>query len=130
MKLKLIRMYFKPTYTIGKLYIDGVYQCDTLEDPPRDIKIKGETCIPKGVYKVIINMSARFKKLMPLLINVPDFEGVRIHSGNTSKDTEGCPLVGQNKLVGKVVNSRLEFDKLMEKIISFKDDLEIEITHI
>ncbi len=129
MKLELKRLYFKETYTIGKLYVDGVYQCDTLEDThrPDGDKVYSETCIPEGAYQVIINMSNRFKKLMPLLLNVPGFEGIRIHSGNTAADTSGCILVGQNKIKGMVVNSCLMFDKLMEKIQNEKD-IEITIT--
>lgn len=129
MKLELKRLYFKDTYTIGKLYVNGYYLCDTLEDKhrPDGEKVYGETCIPVGTYQVIINMSNRFKKLMPLLLNVPGFEGIRIHSGNTSADTSGCILVGQNKIKGMLVNSRLEFDKLMNKIQNEKD-IEIIIT--
>lgn len=127
MKLELRRAYFKPTYTIGHLYIDNVYFCDTLEDPWREVKIPHETCIPLGTYKVIITMSNRFKKLMPLLVNVPNFEGIRIHSGNVSADTSGCILVGQNKIKGMVVNSRLTFDNLMDKIQN-ETDLTITIT--
>lgn len=121
MKLELKRLYFKDTYTIGKLYINGVYQCDTLEDVTREIKIQDKTCIPAGTYKVIITMSNRFKKMMPLLLDVPYFEGIRIHSGNTSVDTSGCILVGLNKIKGMVVNSRLMFDNLMGKIEHEKD---------
>ena len=112
MILTLDRKYKLPTYTIGKLYIDGEYFCDTLEDKDRGltdgmtvseiskIKIKKETAIPTGTYKVTITYSNRFKKNMPLINNVKGFEGIRIHSGNTDKDTEGCILVGQNKFVG------------------------------
>lgn len=121
MKLEIKRLYFKDTYTIGKIYLNGVYQCDTLEDVPRDVKIQDKTCIPAGTYKVIITMSNRFKKMMPLLLKVPGFEGIRIHSGNTSVDTYGCILVGLNKIKGMVVNSRLMFDNLMGKIEHEKD---------
>lgn len=95
-------------YTIGKMYIDGTYFCDTLEDKVRDIgetKIAGETAIPYGRYKVVVNMSPRFKRELPLLLNVPRFEGIRIHRGNTDKDSSGCILVGENKVKGKVINS-------------------------
>ena len=126
MKLTISRLYYKEAYTIGKLFIDGEYHCDTLEDVPRVIKVDHETCIPKGTYDVIISMSQRFKKLMPSLLNVPGFEGIRIHSGNTHADTSGCILVGQNKIKGMLVNSRLEFDKLMDKIKD-AEELTIEI---
>ena len=127
MKLKLQRIFKAETYTIGKLFIDGVYFCDTLEDKVRDVKIKGITAIPTGKYKVKITMSNRFKKLMPLLIDVPNFEGIRIHSGNTSEDTEGCILVGKNSETGKVTNSRNTFEKLMLELNKDKDNLSIEI---
>ena len=127
MKLKLQRTFKAETYTIGKLFIDGVYFCDTLEDKVRDVKIKGITAIPTGKYKIQITMSNRFKKLMPLLINVPNFEGVRIHSGNTSEDTEGCILVGKNSEPGKVTNSRNTFEKLMLELNKDKNNLSIEI---
>lgn len=127
MKLELKRTFFKDTYVIGHLFIDGVYFCDTIEDVPRKVKIDHETCIPAGDYNVILTMSNRFKKVMPLLLNVPGFEGIRIHSGNTSVDTSGCILVGQNKIKGMVVNSRLMFDKLMEKL-DHSTDISISIT--
>jgi len=116
MNILLKRTYKGNDYTIGKLYIDGVYFCDTLEDAVRPVKIKHETAIPEGTYQVVITMSARFKKLMPLLLNVPNFDGIRIHSGNTKEDTSGCLLVGENKERGKVINSRLTFVKLFALI--------------
>lgn len=116
MELILERIALKDTYTIGKLYIDGIYFCDTLEDKVRDIKIKGETAIPYGTYKGKITYSPRFKKLLPLILDVPNFSGIRIHSGNTENDTEGCILVGENKVIGKVINSRIIFNKLMSKL--------------
>ena len=93
MKLKLIRTWYADTYTIGKLYIDGVYFADTLEDKNRDVdkngifnngekKVYGKTCITFGTYKVILSMTSKFKKILPLLLNVPQFDGIRIHSGN------------------------------------------------
>lgn len=116
MKITLKRIAFKSTYTIGKMYIDEQYFCDTLEDFNRDInhngifdnnekKIYGETAIPFGTYEVIVNYSNKFKRELPLLLNVPYFEGIRIHRGNTSKDTLGCILVGENKKIGMVLNS-------------------------
>ena len=109
MRLKLERIYKGTGYTIGKLYIDGVYYCDTLEDKVRDLtkeeKVKHETAIPEGAYNVIVNVSPRFKRELPRLIDVPHFDGILIHRGNTAKDTSGCILVGENKEVGKVINS-------------------------
>lgn len=114
MKLQLIRTYKGEKYTIGKLYIGGVFFSDVLEDAVRDVKIKGITAIPSGTYTIILTMSNRFKKILPLLLSVPNYEGVRIHSGNDETDTEGCLLVGQNKEKGKVLNSRVTMDKLMD----------------
>lgn len=131
MELTLKRIAKRDTYTIGKLYVDGEYFCDTLEDKDRGltsdmslveikkIKIKSKTAIPTGRYRVTMNMSTRFKKIMPQILNVPGFDGIRIHSGNTSADTEGCVLLGQNKVVGKVINSRTYTNKLYQ-IISDK----------
>ena len=118
MKIKLVRIAFKETYTIGKLYVDGVYECDVIEDKDRGLddsmtvneilkrKIKGQTAIPTGHYNIEITYSPKYKRMMPLLIGVKGFSGIRIHSGNTSKDTEGCLLVGKNKKVGMVLESR------------------------
>lgn len=123
MKLELKRVALRDTYTIGKLYIDGVYFCDTLEDRVRDLnkngifdnvekKVKGETAIPYGLYEVVWAYSPRFKRYTPRLLNVNSFSGVLIHAGNTAKDSEGCILLGQNKVVGKVINSKMYVDKL------------------
>lgn len=122
MKLTLKRIALRPTYTIGKLYIDDAYFCDTLEDAVRDTnksgkfdngeqKIKGKTAIPYGTYEIKWTYSPRFKKYTPQLMNVPSFEGIRIHSGNSSDHTEGCLLLGENKQVGKVLNSRATINK-------------------
>ena len=127
MKLELKRVALKDTYTIGKLYIDGVFFSDTIEDKVRDVKIKGITAIPYGTYKVVLSLSNRFKKVLPLLVSVPGFEGVRIHAGNTSEDTEGCILVGENKGVGKVINSRKTMDKLMP-ILESAENITITIS--
>lgn len=122
MKLTLKRIGLRPTYTIGKLYIDDAYFCDTLEDTVRDTnksgkfdngeqKIKGKTAIPYGTYEIKWTYSPRFKKYTPQLMNVPSFEGIRVHAGNTSADTEGCLILGENKQVGKVLNSRATINK-------------------
>lgn len=124
MNITLNRIAKKAKYTIGKLYINDQYFCDTLEDTDRGLtqsmteqqikskKVYGETAIPTGTYKVIISYSNKFKKQMPLLLNVPGFAGIRIHSGNTEKDSLGCILVGKNKAVGKVLESRDTYSKL------------------
>ncbi len=123
MKLKLRRIALRDTYTIGKLYIDDKYFCDTLEDKVRDLnkngvfdagefKVYGETAIPYGTYEVKWTYSPRFKKYTPQLMNVPSFEGIRIHNGNYASQTEGCVLVGENKVKGAVLNSRATVAKL------------------
>lgn len=122
MKLTLKRIALRPTYTIGKLYIDDVYFCDTIEDTVRDLnkngkfdngekKVHSKTAIPYGTYEIKWTYSPRFKKYTPQLMNVPSFEGIRIHAGNTSAETEGCLILGKNKQVGKVLNSRATINK-------------------
>ena len=129
MQLKLQRIFFCPTYTIGKLYIDDKYFCDVLEDTNRDLnhdgdltdkgetKVYEQTAIPFGIYQVVVSYSKRFEKILPELLNVPSFEGIRIHSGNTIFDTAGCLLVGENKVKGKVINSRYYADKITAMLI-------------
>ena len=121
MLITIKRLYKTDTSTIGELLIDGIWECFTLEDTERKVKIKGETAIPKGTYKVIINKSNRFKRLLPLLIDVPNFEGVRIHSGNSNHDTEGCILVGQTRNKNYIGQSRKAFEKLFKKMQVAKD---------
>jgi len=116
MKIEIKRLYRTENSTIGELTIDGKFECYTLEDKERDVKIKSETAISKGTYKVIINRSNRFKKLLPLLLNVPNFEGVRIHPGNTNHDTEGCILIGTTKGKDFIGNSRIAFNRLFKKM--------------
>ena len=116
MQIAVKRLHKTDTSTIGELTIDGLFQCYTLEDVERPVKIKGETAIPKGTYKVIINQSNRFKRLLPLLLDVPNFEGVRIHSGNTNHNTEGCILVGQSRNKNYIGQSRKAFEKLFKKM--------------
>lgn len=108
MKITIKRTFKGAEYTIGKLYIDGAYFCDTLEDTvrPAGVKIAGKTAIPAGTYKVKKTMSPRFKKILPEILNVKNFSGVRIHAGNTHADTEGCVLLGLNKVKGQVIHSQ------------------------
>jgi hypothetical protein len=121
MKITVKRLHRTENSTIGELFIDGKFECYTLEDKEREVKIKSETAISKGEYKVIINQSNRFKRLLPLLLNVPNFEGVRIHSGNSNHDTEGCILVGTTRSKDFIGNSRIAFNKLFEKMKKAKD---------
>lgn len=127
-----------PKSTEGRLYIDGVFECFTLEDTDRKLeaggtKIPNQTAIPRGVYNVTITFSNHFQKLLPLVENVPNYDGVRIHSGNTDADTEGCILVGaindkeDDDFIGA---SRKAFDHLYPKIknaLSMKETVTLEI---
>ena len=138
MELILERIAKRKTYTIGRLYIreqvmdeylpgyEDHYFCDTLEPTWRDYtngayKVKGRSAIPEGRYAVVISYSPKFEAWLPILLGVPKFEGIRIHAGNTAKDTEGCILVGKNKLVGQVVESRIWLHRLKQKIVEAKD---------
>lgn len=119
MELKLIRDKFSNDSTIGKLYINGEYFCETLEDKVREVKIPSLTAIKAGKYEVIVNFSNRFKQQMPLLLNVPNFEGVRIHWGNYSKDTDGCILLGQTRsenFIGQSVTTYKIFMKVLSRV--------------
>lgn len=116
MKLKVERLWKKPGYTVGRLYVDGKFFCNTLEDTVRDLnrerKIPGKTAIPYGEYKVVFNWSPKFGRNLPRLLNVPAFEGILIHPGNTADDSSGCILVGKNTEVGRLTESRYTSDRL------------------
>lgn len=118
MELVLERKWKKKDYTIGRLYVDGKLWCNTLEDIVREIdengvgKIKGKTAIPAGRYRVIYNYSPKFGRNMPRLLHVPWFEGILIHPGNSTLETEGCILVGYNTEVGRLTQSRDTSDRL------------------
>jgi hypothetical protein len=121
MKLLLVRDPGGERCTHGKLYVNGVFECFTLEDKDRKLekggeKVYGQTAIPRGTYEVIVNFSQRFKRDLPLLLNVAGFSGVRIHAGNTSEDTEGCILVGSSRGDQRVNNSRVAFNKLFDQL--------------
>ena len=140
MDIQLKRIAKKETYTIGKLYIDGVYFCDTIEDKDRGLnqamsindikkkKVYGETAIPTGTYKLVIDYSNRFKKNMAHILNVPGYEGIRIHTGNSAKDSLGCIIVGKNKVVGKVIESRDTYNQLFPILQKAFKEGEIKIT--
>lgn len=141
MELLLERKYLKSNYTIGKLSINGKFFCNTLEDCVRDInkngtfdcgefKISGHTAIPYGEYEVKVTYSPKFKRELPLLLNVKHFEGIRIHRGNTEKDSSGCILPGENKQKGKVFNStkyELELTRLIKDCNSKNEKVIIKI---
>jgi hypothetical protein len=128
MQLTLKRETLSPKSTIGRLYIDGKFECYTLEDCVRDKKIKNCTAIPAGTYEVVSTFSNRFQKYLPLLLNVPNFEGVRIHSGNTDADTEGCILVGQSKGTDSIGSSRAAFSTLFAKMKAVEKKEKVYIT--
>jgi hypothetical protein len=118
MEIDLERVQKDSDCTIGKLYVNGTFECYTVEDVvrPHGVKVYGKTAIPKGRYRVVITYSNRFKVLMPLLVNVPQFEGIRIHPGNTAEDTEGCILPGKDRRPKGVGRSRLAYNALYSKI--------------
>lgn len=143
MKLLLKRKFKGPDYTIGDLFIDGKFFCNTLEDTVRILpllcfntaqgvkcrckeKEYGRTAIPAGCYKVTMTRSPRFKRILPCLHDVPHFLGVLIHPGNDAEDTEGCILVGKNSVKGKVLESRATSDKLNE-ILSREKEITITV---
>jgi hypothetical protein len=127
MKLDLYRKPSSVNCTIGELFVDGVRECTTLEDVVRDVKILHETAIPAGTYKVILTQSNRFKRVLPLLVDVPGFSGVRIHAGNTAADTEGCILVGSRVGVEAVLESRSAFNKLFDRMTAVEGEITITI---
>jgi hypothetical protein len=119
LELEIFRKYKLSTYTIGRFTVDGGYKCDTIEDPIRDLndynhdndfddsgegKIYGKTAIPCGRYRVLFTYSMKLKRSLPILQNVPGFTGIRIHGGKNADWSEGCPLVGENKIKGGLVN--------------------------
>lgn len=116
MKLTLNRHASGITCTIGDLLVDGEFFCNTLEDVVRDVKVKGETAIPAGTYAIDITQSPRFGRPLPILKDVPNFEGIRIHAGNTDHDTQGCILVGVWRGGEFISNSRATLDSLMDML--------------
>ena len=138
MKIKVKRTAFNETNTLGEMFIDDKPFCYTVEDKVRDYnddgdlddpgetKVYGETAIPKGTYKVVLSMSNRFKKIMPELLNVKGFAGIRIHAGNTALDSHGCLIVGLGQTKNGVSSSRLAYNALMKELEG-QDNIEIII---
>ena len=119
MKLTLERLQLDPDVTIGALHVDGAFQCWTLEDVVRPAgapKVFGQTAIPYGSYRIDVTFSPHFGRDLPLVCAVPGFCGVRIHPGNTAADTEGCILVGNDRLAKSLGHSRAAFDALFPLI--------------
>jgi hypothetical protein len=139
MELRLQRRFLGKDYTIGSLYVDGEYFCDTLEDTDRGltqempleeirkIKIPHETAIPTGTYRVTVNMSPAKKRMLPRLLDVPGFSGILIHRGNTKSDSSGCILVGENRVKGKVINSTQYEKKLVEMLTETEEDIVLRV---
>lgn len=128
MELTLNRIFLGSSATIGELLINDKHLCDTLEDRvrPEGEKVYGKTAIPEGTYEVKLTHSPRFKKILPEILNVPNFSGVRIHTGNSSKDTEGCILVGtwDGEKEDWISDSRIAFEKLMSLLQKAEDKKE------
>lgn len=120
---------------MGVLFVDGAFECFVLEDVIREVanqpvsawKVKGDTAIPAGRYRIVRTRSPRFGKVLPLLENVPGFEGIRIHAGNRSSDTEGCLLPGRARGTGMVMESRMAFEALDQKIRHATGEVWIDI---
>ena len=159
MKLYLERRWKKPTYTIGRLYVDGKYFCNTMEPVDRGLsntsvpglltssewqraekeakRVKAEnkagtTAIPTGCYKIMLEMSGHFHELRPYFRHVPGFEGIMIHEGNYPKDTHGCILLGENSQKGRVLKSAYHVQQLValiKKALKEKDEVIIKITN-
>ena len=142
MQLELIRDSYNSRTTLGKLYINGEYFCETLEDTVRatGIKVKGETAIPEGEYIVKVTLSSRFKREMPILstdgnytINLNDieFKGVRFHGGNTHKDTHGCPLVAKRRIDRETIQGTMEkpLTAKIKEAISKGDSIHLFVTN-
>jgi len=147
MRLILYRRWQLPLYTIGRLFIAFSFFCNTLEDTvrklkdlnndgdfddPEEGKIYGDTAIPEGNYRITLEYSPTFKRVLPYLHDVPGFSGVMIHSGNSQADTKGCILVGENKIKGRVINSRAWELALTEKIreaINKEEEVTISISN-
>lgn len=138
MNILIDRFYKGNKYTVGRLYIDNKYICDTMEDKDRGLtqdmplteikkkKVYSQTAIPAGTYKVVVNNSPKFKRNIPRLLNVPGYDGILIHRGNTHADSAGCILVGENKLVGKVINST-KYEKLITELLTAAQNRNEEI---
>lgn len=129
MEIRVKRIARKDGYTIGQMSLNNEYFCDTLEDTDRGLKstmsveeivarkVKGQTAIPTGKYEVILTYSLKFKRVLPLLLNVPGYQFIRVHHGNFPSSTDGCLLVGENKIKGQIVNSRATLERLMSVLL-------------
>lgn len=142
MELKVFRKIFTDESTIGELFVNGSFFCYTLEDKDRGLiktqplteiaqkKLFGKTAIPLGKYDLAMTYSNRFKTYMPQVLNVPGFEGIRIHIGNKAVDTEGCLLVGMSKGVNVIQDSKNAFNSLIKLIKSIEKKEKITIEYV
>lgn len=134
MNLSLIRDTFTETSTTGKLFIENEFECYVLEDQDRKLeaggsKIYGRTAIPRGRYKIELDWSPKYGRDMPHILDVPQFEGIRIHTGNRSEDSEGCLIPGQERIENYVRNSKLAFDALLQKLnLAWANNEEVWLT--
>ena len=133
MRIEIKRDTFTDNSTVGKMYIDGAYFCETLEDVDRKLedggtKVYAETCIQRGTYTLVIDYSPKYKKNMPHLLDVPQFKGIRIHPGNTDDDSEGCILVGRTRDTDFIGHSKLTYNELIIKLRDATDKIEVTIS--
>lgn len=133
MKIEVKTIYKGKDYIISKMYLDGEYFTDVIEDKIRDLnndgdlndpgeeKVYGKTAIPKGIYTLILSYSPKFKRILPRILNVPHFEGILIHNGVDEKSSAGCLILGDNKIKGKVVNSKKRLEEFITKLLDSGD---------
>lgn len=138
MKIVLQRKYLKQGYTIGYWIVDGKLMCNTLEDEVRDLnkngkfdngekKIYGESAIPYGKYKIKMTYSPKYKRMMPQVMDVPHFTGIRIHAANKPTELEGCIALGENKVKGGLINSRLHVNVFIDMLVKAGGEADFEI---
>ena len=129
MNVVVKRFEFGPNYTVGKLWIDGAEQCYTLERETVSVTDGRKPAIPEGQYHTTINFSQHFQRDLPELLDVPGYEGIRIHPGNSDKDTEGCILLGRDWVGGDwISNSKVAFDAVFQKMLNYKQDFVVTVT--
>lgn len=138
MKIVLQRKYLKQGYTIGYWIVDGKLMCNTLEDEVRDLnkngkfdngekKIYGESAIPYGKYKIKMTYSPKYKRMMPQVMDVPHFTSIRIHAANKPTELEGCIALGENKVKGGIINSRLHVNVFIDMLVKAGGEADFEI---
>jgi hypothetical protein len=131
MKLELRRRWLSDKSTIGELWIDGEFECFTLEDvyrAPGQAFVPGATCIPCGLYDVAITHSPKFGIDMPLVLNVPGRRGIRFHWGNKPEDTDGCVLVGKHRVIDQILESRAAYEAFFQRLMAAKGPISVLVT--